>query len=214
MADALTPETTATRPPGAPPAAEPEAPTVPLPESASVQASPPAPLAGRCVNDGAALAGPFCSGCGQEDKPLDPPVRFFVRDFAQELFDVDNRILRSLRRLVFSPGFLTREHVQGRRADVGVRRRRGNQCVARRVGLLERGRTAGDRRARAHDVDPADDVRAGAAVRVAGREGEQRAGRRYPAHLVFALHIQAAAFTVRRAEGLSALAPRLAKAGV
>jgi hypothetical protein len=69
----------------------------------------------RCANCGAALHGPFCATCGQAVKPLDPPVRHFVGEFVQELFDVDGRWLRSLRRLLFSPGFLTREYVEGRR---------------------------------------------------------------------------------------------------
>ena len=68
-----------------------------------------------CANCGAALQGPFCWACGQAVQPLDPPVRHFISEFAQELFDVDGRLLRSFRRLLFSPGFLTREHVQGRR---------------------------------------------------------------------------------------------------
>src|SRR3954463_7588322 len=83
-------------------------------------ADPPAdsagPGAGRCANCGAALHGPFCAACGQAVKPLDPPVRHFIGEFAQEFFDVDNRVLRSFRQLLLSPGFLTREHVEGRRA--------------------------------------------------------------------------------------------------
>ena len=71
--------------------------------------------AARCANCAAVLHGRFCAACGQPVKPLDPPVRYFWREFAQELFDVDSRVLRSLRRLVFSPGFLTREHADGRR---------------------------------------------------------------------------------------------------
>ena len=74
------------------------------------------PPAGACANCGAALHGRFCGACGQEAKPLDPPVRHFAAEFAKEFFDIDGKQLRSLRRLVFSPGFLTREYVEGRRA--------------------------------------------------------------------------------------------------
>ena len=56
----------------------------------------PAAICGNC---GAALTGRFCSTCGQEAKPLDPPVRHFAHEFAQEFFDVDGKQLRSLRRL-------------------------------------------------------------------------------------------------------------------
>ena len=68
-----------------------------------VTRGPAGPDAERCANCGAALHGPFCAACGQADKPLDPPVRHFISEFAQELFDVDSRVLRSLRRLFFSP---------------------------------------------------------------------------------------------------------------
>ena len=78
-------------------------------------ADPPGPYSERCANCGAVLHGKFCAACGQADKPLDPPVRHFIGEFAQELFDVDSRVLRSFRRLLLSPGFLTREHVEGRR---------------------------------------------------------------------------------------------------
>ena len=76
-----------------------------------VTAAPPAPAAARCANCGATAARAFCAACGQADRPLDPPIREFAREFAQEFLDVDSRVLR---RLVFSPGFLTREHVEGR----------------------------------------------------------------------------------------------------
>ena len=76
----------------------------------------PAPDAdARCANCGAALHGPFCAMCGQAVKPLDPPVRHFAKEFTQELLDVDGRVPRTFRRLFFSPGFLTREYLAGRR---------------------------------------------------------------------------------------------------
>jgi hypothetical protein len=68
-----------------------------------------------CSNCHTPLVGPFCARCGQEVKPLDPPLRSFAREFLAELLDVDGRVLRSLKRLVLQPGFLTREHVEGRR---------------------------------------------------------------------------------------------------
>jgi hypothetical protein len=68
-----------------------------------------------CHNCGATLHGRFCAVCGQEDRPLDPTVTEVAREVAQELSAVDGRIARSLRRLFFSPGFLTKEHLAGRR---------------------------------------------------------------------------------------------------
>lgn len=71
---------------------------------------------GACSNCGAVLTGPFCAACGQQVRPLDPSLNEILRDVGHELSDVDGRVLRSLRRLFSSPGFLTQEHFEGRRA--------------------------------------------------------------------------------------------------
>jgi hypothetical protein len=68
-----------------------------------------------CLNCGATLHGPFCAACGQEDRPRDPRLGEVVAEFARELSALDGRIVRSVRRLFFSPGFLTLEHFEGRR---------------------------------------------------------------------------------------------------
>ena len=72
--------------------------------------------ASACHNCGALLPGRFCANCGQEDRPLDPSVGEVVREVATELSTLDGRIVRSVRRLFLSPGFLTLEHFEGRRA--------------------------------------------------------------------------------------------------
>jgi hypothetical protein len=63
------------------------------------------------------LGGAFCTRCGQKVAPLDPSFYDFVHDFTHELLDVDGRIFNSVRKLLLSPGFLTREHFEGRRAS-------------------------------------------------------------------------------------------------
>jgi hypothetical protein len=70
-----------------------------------------------CHNCGIRLTGPFCAACGQKARPLDLTVHEFLHDFTHELLHVDGRIFQSIRRLLASPGFLTREHLQGRRAS-------------------------------------------------------------------------------------------------
>lgn len=70
-----------------------------------------------CHNCGAPLHGRFCAQCGQEDRPLDPSVREIAGEAARELSTLDGRILRSIRRLFLSPGFLTLEHFEGRRVS-------------------------------------------------------------------------------------------------
>jgi hypothetical protein len=73
------------------------------------------PRTEACHNCGALLHGPFCSACGQEARSLDPSISELAHDVAHELVDVDGRIFRSVRRLFLSPGFLTRELFLGRR---------------------------------------------------------------------------------------------------
>src|SRR6266850_3512005 len=70
-----------------------------------------------CYNCGTPLTGPFCASCGQKARPLDPTVHDFLHDFSHEMLHVDGRIFRSIRKLLISPGFLTREQFQGRRAS-------------------------------------------------------------------------------------------------
>jgi hypothetical protein len=77
--------------------------------------SAPDSVATSCYNCGAQLHGPFCAACGQQAQPLNPRLRDVVRDMAHELLDVDGKTVRSIRRLLFSPGFLTREYFEGRR---------------------------------------------------------------------------------------------------
>jgi hypothetical protein len=177
----------------------------------------PAPAGARCANCGAALHGPFCAACGQADRPLDPPVRHFATEFAQEFFDVDSRVLRSLRRLVFSPGFLTREHVEGRRIPwfTPLKLYLLTSVVAFAV-LTFAGDDAGLRIAMTKG--PADPQAAAAAIQDARAIWvprvvfvlvpffawlvalvRRRSGRNYPSHFVFALHVHAAFFVARAA---------------
>lgn len=69
-----------------------------------------------CHNCGVRLSGRFCAACGQKARPLSITVSDFVHDFIHETLHVDGRIFQSIRRLIASPGFLTREYLQGRRA--------------------------------------------------------------------------------------------------
>ena len=68
------------------------------------------------MNCGATLHGRFCAACGQEDRPLDPTLGEVVGEVAREISALDGRLIRSVRRLFLSPGYLTREHFAGHRA--------------------------------------------------------------------------------------------------
>lgn len=69
-----------------------------------------------CHNCGIKLVGRFCAACGQKALPLSLTLHDFVHDLTHEILHVDGRIVQSIRRLLLSPGFLTREYVHGRRA--------------------------------------------------------------------------------------------------
>jgi len=76
-------------------------------------AAPPAPL---CDNCGASVPGKYCGNCGQR---LDPPVHslgHFLTVAFEDVTHADTRLWRTLRALLFRPGFLTHEFLAGRRA--------------------------------------------------------------------------------------------------
>lgn len=68
-----------------------------------------------CLNCGTELLGPFCYYCGQPDKNL---IRFFpalLRELLEDTFDFDSRFLRTIKPLLFRPGKLTRDYLDGKR---------------------------------------------------------------------------------------------------
>ena len=74
-------------------------------------------LAGNsnCLNCGTVLQGPFCHYCGQPDKNF---MRFFpvlLRELLEDFLDFDSRFMRTMKPLLFKPGKLTRDYLDGRR---------------------------------------------------------------------------------------------------
>jgi hypothetical protein len=69
-----------------------------------------------CHNCGIRLTGPFCAACGQKARPLTVTLHDFLHEFIHETLHVDGRIVQTVRHLMLSPGFLTCEYLQGRRA--------------------------------------------------------------------------------------------------
>jgi hypothetical protein len=194
--------------------------------------------AGDCANCGAVLHGRFCAQCGQEAKPLDPPVRHFAREFTQELLDVDGRVPRTLRRLSFSPGFLTREYFAGRRVQWLTPLKLYLLASVAMFGVLAAVGDSGNvelkftgtasevtEKVRSFGFGSVDEMRAAIdsarytwmprvmfllvplfAAMVARLRRD--AGRRFPAHFVFALEIHAAAFVaLALAKALIAISP-------
>ncbi|MGH8201850.1 MAG: DUF3667 domain-containing protein [Steroidobacteraceae bacterium] len=70
----------------------------------------------RCGNCGAPLSGPYCSQCGQRHEPAVHSFWHFMREAFEDFTHADSRLSRTLGALLFRPGFLTREFLEGRRA--------------------------------------------------------------------------------------------------
>ena len=71
----------------------------------------------RCANCQSPLSDAYCAHCGQKIKPLNPTLRELAGDVWGEVTDVDSKLLRSVRYLFTRPGFLSREHAEGRSAS-------------------------------------------------------------------------------------------------
>ena len=69
----------------------------------------------KCKNCEQPLNGGYCSNCGQRDIEL---LKFkkLIKDFFDHHLDLDSRIFRTIKYLMFRPGFLTIEYWNGRRA--------------------------------------------------------------------------------------------------
>lgn len=76
----------------------------------------PASVAERCANCGAPLSGPYCSQCGQRHEHAVHSVSHFIGEAFEDFTHADSRLWRTLGALLFHPGFLTREFLEGRRA--------------------------------------------------------------------------------------------------
>lgn len=70
-----------------------------------------------CTNCGTALIGEYCHACGQK-RFVETDRRFghLLHQFLASATDLDGRIWRTVRALLFHPGLLSREYFEGRRA--------------------------------------------------------------------------------------------------
>lgn len=69
-----------------------------------------------CANCGTPLSGKYCGECGQRHH--DHPVHdfwHFISEALEDLTHADSRLWQTLTALLFRPGFLTREFLEGRR---------------------------------------------------------------------------------------------------
>ena len=68
----------------------------------------------KCKNCEQPLNGEYCSYCGQRDIEL-LKLKKLITDFFDHHLDLDSRIFRTIKYLIFNPGFLTIEYWNGRR---------------------------------------------------------------------------------------------------
>ena len=73
--------------------------------------------ADHCLNCNQPLqpADNFCPNCGQENKPSKVSFKDLVTDFFGDYFTFDSKLFRSLKPLLFQPGRMTKEYLQGQR---------------------------------------------------------------------------------------------------
>lgn len=70
----------------------------------------------HCLNCGEKVAGKFCSNCGQKFQPTKVPLRIYLEDAVETLFNIDNRVFKTLKDLFLKPGEITRNYLEGQRA--------------------------------------------------------------------------------------------------
>ena len=67
-----------------------------------------------CMNCGAELHGPYCSNCGQKVTDLKQSFWSFLMEYLANAFQLDTRLLPTIREMVIHPGRLTQEFFKGR----------------------------------------------------------------------------------------------------
>ena len=59
----------------------------------------------------------FCPNCGQENKPTKIYFKHLLLDFFGDYFTFDSKLIRSLKPLLFQPGKMTKEYLNGKRVS-------------------------------------------------------------------------------------------------
>jgi hypothetical protein len=68
-----------------------------------------------CPNCGAQLSGNFCQGCGQAAHLHVPSAREFLHEFIAHYVALEGKLWKSMALLIFRPGRLTRDYIEGKR---------------------------------------------------------------------------------------------------
>jgi hypothetical protein len=68
-----------------------------------------------CLNCGADVLGPYCQNCGQKNIVVHQSFWQMLTHFVYDIFHFDGKFFDTLKRLLFRPGLVPKEYVQGRR---------------------------------------------------------------------------------------------------
>ncbi|MFI5185467.1 MAG: DUF3667 domain-containing protein [Chitinophagales bacterium] len=71
----------------------------------------------NCLNCGTIVVGRFCHVCGQENLEPKETVWHLVSHFFNDITHFDGKFFQTLKILLFRPGFLSKEYINGRRAS-------------------------------------------------------------------------------------------------
>jgi hypothetical protein len=69
----------------------------------------------HCPNCGTQLSGNFCQGCGQAAHLHVPSAREFLHEFIAHYVALEGKLWKSMALLIFRPGRLTRDYIEGKR---------------------------------------------------------------------------------------------------
>ena len=179
----------------------------------------------ECPNCGTPLSRHYFPECGQKAGPINPTLHDFFHDLTHELLHVDSKIFRSMRLLLTRPGFLTREYFTGRKARYVSPLRLylifsiaffSASVLVANEGVFDADEAIEiNTLGRALGITETTPEKANAAIADAQIHWAprvmfvlvpvsallvqlvtRRAGKNYPQHLYFALHVHAAYFTV------------------
>lgn len=73
-------------------------------------------IAQHCLNCGERLSGQYCGSCGQRSRSKLISLWELISDAFGDLFELDSRLWQTLFPLLFRPGRLTRDYLEGKRA--------------------------------------------------------------------------------------------------